>query len=77
MTMAALVIFYLIRAPLSPFLPEISHLTFYVLVTILVYAIKVSVDVFMVTEYKSFTVILFALILNSVYFILYLALNSY
>jgi len=77
MTIASLVCFYILRLALNPILPSISLLPFYIIIAIIVYTIKVSVDVFLVSAYRSRTVVLIALGVNVFYFFLAVALGSY
>ena len=77
MTIAALLAFYSLRMILAPVLPEISMLPFYITVAILVYTVKVSVDTFMVSAYRSKTVFLIALGVNVFYLFLGVALSNF
>lgn len=77
MTIAALLAFYSLRMILTPVLPEISMLPFYITVAILVYTVKVSVDIFMVSAYRSKTVFLIALGVNVFYLFLGVVLSNY
>jgi hypothetical protein len=77
MTIASLLAFYSLRLILAPVLPDISMLPFYIIVAILVYTVKVSVDTFMVSAYKSKTVFMIALGVNIFYLFLGVALSNY
>ena len=77
MTIASLLAFYAVRLALGFALPAVSLLPFYIIVAILVYTIKVSVDVFMVSAYRSKTVFLIALGVNISYLFLSITLGNY
>jgi hypothetical protein len=77
MTILGLLIFYSVRLSLVFILPEISLLPFYILVAILVYTVKVSVDTFMVSAYRTKTVFMIAFGVNVFYLFLAVALNNY
>jgi hypothetical protein len=64
MTLFALAIHLGIRIALKPILPEVSQLPFYLLVLIQIYAVKIAVDVFMVSAYKSVASLAVAVVLN-------------
>ena len=76
MTITGLLGFYVLRAALSFVLPPISHLPFYILVALFIYTIKVSVDIFMLSAYKSKTTFSIAFFLNLFYIFLALALGK-
>ena len=75
--MVGLLVFYCVRLIFGFVLPVISLLPFYILVAILVYTVKVSVDTFMVSAYKSKTVFMIALGVNVFYLCLGVALSNY
>lgn len=75
MTIVSLLAFYLIRLSLSFILPPISLLPFYILIAIITYTIKVSVDIFMVSAYRSKTCLMLALGVNVFYIFLAFSLS--
>jgi hypothetical protein len=77
MTLVGLIFFYLFRALFSMVLSEISHLPFYILVVILIYTIKVSVDVFMVSAYCSILAISGSFAINILFFIFFILFGNY
>jgi len=58
------------------FLPEISALGFYLLLVITFYAIKIGVDIYLVSSYKSRTCFMLALGINLFYFLLICLLGN-
>jgi hypothetical protein len=76
MTVASLLEFYIVRLTLASILPEVSMLPFYVLLAILVYTIKVSVDIFMVSPYRNKVCFMVAFFINVFYLFLAITLNQ-
>ena len=70
MTIAALILYYIIRLCLISVLPDISTLTFYILIVIIFYAVKIGVDIYLVSAYKSKTCFMIALGINLFYLFL-------
>ena len=76
MTIVGLLGFYIIRLSLSFILPPISHLPFYIIVALFIYIVKVSVDIFMLSAYKSKTTFSIAFFLNLFFLILALTIGN-
>lgn len=76
MTITGLLGFYIVRSVLAWILPPISHLPFYILVALFIYTIKVSVDIFMLSAYKSKTTFSIALILNLFFILLAITVGT-
>lgn len=75
MTIVSLLVFYIVRLSLSFILPPVSLLPFYILIAIIAYTIKVSVDIFMVSAYRSKTCFMIALGVNAFYLFLAFSLS--
>lgn len=75
MTIVSLLAFYIIRLSLSFILPPVSLLPFYIILAIVIYTIKVSVDIFMVSAYRSKTCFILALGINLFYLFLAFSLG--
>jgi hypothetical protein len=76
MTITALIFYYLIRLTLMTILPNISTLAFYILLVITFYAVKIGVDIYLVSAYKSRTCFMIALGINLFYLCLIALLGN-
>jgi len=76
MTTFGLVIFILLKLIISFFFPSQSLLTFYTLVLIFIYTIKIGLDTFFLTNYSKKNCFLLALGLNLIFFVFLMSFDS-